>query len=594
LGWLGAVEMNENSFFINLVLQAFNAEQLALHFFVKLGWLSAFFVFAFNLKPESRRWSWLWILGGVSLVPPTLFFATNWTLTWFEFQPVPIIVADAQFWLGLWVGGVIMGVFWLRFITPRINASLARFKKTTVLERNRKSDVREIAKFLPQAAVDFNPVKFINFKKGILLGLDENRKPVYINLPHDSSVPHIQVVGTTGAGKGVSLCLMAAQFIERGESVFYCDPKNDEWAPHVLHHAAQRAGKPFHFVNLNRPNSAQFNPFLGATEEEIFELFQAGFSLTEKGDASDFYGIADRREAQTTAKLMASQNLNIAQAYAARREVLHDPKTGAEKFAGRLRELAETPSINAISAGVDLAKVIEEGGCVYFVGSMRNDIIKTVQRFSLVRLIQLAERRDRIAGGLRPVCIVLDEVKYHLSRPALEGLGAARDKGVHLVLAHQSLGDLRDCSKDLNPDAVVDAVVENCRIKICYRVMNPATAEWLAAMSGSIQVDDETRKVERNIAQAETVMGERAIRQAERFYIDVNMLLNLPPSVSVVYGDGLPKFVSIRPLTVSKTQEAVKINIVDGAAAPSGVDAIKIGDVQPPERYEISRAIALD
>ncbi len=126
-------------------------------------------------------------------------------------------------------------------------------------------------------------------------------------------------------------------------------------------------------------------------------------------------------------------------------------------------------------------------------------------------------------------------------------MGAARDKGVHLVLAHQSLGDLRDCSKDLNPDAVVDAVVENCRIKICYRVMNPATAEWLAAMSGAIQVDDETRKIEKNIAQAETVMGERAIRQAERYYIDVNMLLNLPPSVSVVYGDGLPKFVFYTP-----------------------------------------------
>lgn len=585
--------MNESPFFANLALQAFEAEQLVFHSFVKLGWLSAFFVFLFNLKPESRLRSWFWMLGGVSLISPALFFCTNWILAYFDFRPVPIPVADALVWCGLWVGGAVMAVFWLRFITPRINAVLVRSKKTTVLERNRKSDVREIAKFLPQAATDFDPMKFINHKKGIFLGLDENRKPVYINSPHGTSVPHIQVVGTTGAGKGVSLCVMAAQFMERGESVFYCDPKNDEWAPHVLHHAAQRAGKPFHLVNLNRPNGAQFNPFSGATAEEIFELFQAGFGLTEKGDASDFYGIADRREAQATAKLMASQNLNIAQAYAARREVLHDPRTGAEKFAGRLRELAETPSINAISGGVDLARVIGQGGCVYFVGSMRNDIIKTVQRFLLVRLIQLAERRDRIAGGLRPVCIVLDEVKYHLSRPALEGLGAARDKGVHLVLAHQSLGDLRDCSKDLNPDAVVDAVVENCRIKICYRVMNPATAEWLAAMSGAIQVDDETRKIEKNIAQAETVMGERAIRQAERYYIDVNMLLNLPPSVSVVYGDGLPKFVSIRPLKVGKTPEAVKIGIVDGAAAPSGVDAIEIGDAQPQERYE-ARAIALE
>lgn len=152
----------------------------------------------------------------------------------------------------------------------------------------------------------------------------------------------------------------------------------------------------------------------------------------------------------------------------------------------------------------------------------------------------------------------------------------ARDKGVHLVLAHQSLGDLRDCTKDLNPDAVVDAVVENCRIKICYKVQNPATAEWLAAMSGSIQVDDETRKVHRNIAQSEIIMGERNIRQAERFFIDTNMLLNLPKGVAVVYGEGLPKFVSIRPLKVPKTPDAIQVKVVPGTAAPSGSDAINL------------------
>ena len=147
---------------------------------------------------------------------------------------------------------------------------------------------------------------------------------------------------------------------------------------------------------------------------------------------------------------------------------------------------------------------------------------------------------------------------------------------MHLVLAHQSLGDLRDCTKDLNPAAVVDAVVENCSIKICYKVQNPATAEWLAAMSGSIQVDDETRKVHRNIAQSEIVMGERNIRQAERFFIDTNMLLNLPKGVAVLYGQGIPKFVSIRPIKVTKTPEAIQVKVVPGGATLSGVDAIDV------------------
>lgn len=272
---------------------------------------------------------------------------------------------------------------------------------------------------------------------------------------------------------------------------------------------------------------------------------------------------------------MAEENLTISEAYERQAESIQL----AEKFYGKLREMAETPSINAKTGGVDLAKVIEEGGCVYVVGSMRNDIVKTAQRILLVRLIQLAERRDRMGGGeLRKICIVLDEVKYHLSRPALEGLGAARDKGVHLVLAHQSLGDLKDCTKDLNSDAVVDAVVENCRIKLCYKVQSPVTAEWLASMSGKVQVDDESRTINRNAALAEVVDNKRTIRQTETYFVDENMLLNLPPQVAVLYGAGLPKFVSIQPLKVQKSTDAIKIKTVSGTVLQTAAESLAMQD----------------
>jgi hypothetical protein len=565
----------ENQFLVTLL----KMEQSLLSYAVWLGVLSMFLVFVFNLKPESRLHRISWIAFALSLLAPLLHFSTRMILAYGtdgRFQ-LPIPRDEGVQWAELWFGGIAVALILLRFGSPLLDRGLAKIKKKSHLERNHKTDVREIHKFLPTAAIQFQPLEYVDLSKGIFFGLDEDEKPIYIDIPLNTSAPHIQVAGTTGSGKGVSLGVMAAQFLQRGEAVIYCDPKNDEWAPHVLFDAAQRNGKTFHFVNLNRPNGSQFDPFAGATEEEAFELFQAGFSLTRRGAPSDFYTIADRREAGITAKLMAEQNLNIAQAYAARREVLQDPDTGAANFAGLLREMAETPSINAgQGAGVDLEKIIQEGGCVYFVGSMRNDIIKTVQRILLVRLIQLAERRDRMAGDLRPVCIVLDEVKYHLSRPALEGLGAARDKGVHLIIAHQSLGDLRDCPNDLNADAVVDAVVENCRIKICYRLLNPVTAEWFAAMSGTIQVDDEVRNVRRNVAQSETVLPERSIRQTERYYVDVNMLLNLPNAVGVVYGDGLPKFASIRPITVEKSMKSISIKTVNGSNAPSARDAIAL------------------
>jgi type IV secretory pathway TraG/TraD family ATPase VirD4 len=535
-----------------------------------MGVFSLFLVVIFQIEFKSLWFRIALLMLLISLVDPAYFWSANTLLVKLGLEKMSYL--ELRYWAASWLGGIVLAFAWLRYAQPGIAVLLSKIKRTSSLERNKKTDVREIGKFLPDS-IDFDPLRYINLKKGIFLGLDEKRKPVYLNVPTGTSAPHIQVAGSTGTGKGVSLGVMGTQFLERGEAVIFFDPKDDEWAPHVMFAAAQRLGKPFHIINLNRPNGAQFNLFEDATEEEAFELFQVGFSLTDKGAGSDFFSIADRWEAMQTARLMVSDNLNCVDAFEKRQGTMD----GAAKFEGRLRELASVPSINArIGAGVILKKVIEEGGCIYVVGSTRNDLIKTAQRTLLIRLIQLAERRDRIAGGVRPVCIVLDELKYHISRPALEALGTARDKGVHLVLAHQSLGDLRDCPSDLNPDAVVDAIIENCRIKIFYKVLGAQTAEWLAAMTGQILVDDEVRRVEKNLGQADIVSGERSIRQAERYFVDVNMLLNLPFGSAVVLGDGLAKFASIRLIKTEKNQDAVKIKVVQGSKLSGGAAAIDV------------------
>lgn len=465
----------------------------------------------------------------------------------------------------------------LRFGSPLLNKARSDLTKTTALERNKKIDVRDVDKYFEKIKeTTFDPRDFIDPKRGIFLGLDECKRPVYVDFKGGTAAPHVEVVGTTGAGKGVSLGVMASQFLARGEAVFFCDPKNDEWAPHVLHDAARRAGVPFYYIDLNTPNGPQINIFEGAKKEEVFELFVSAFSLTEKGSIADFYSIADRRVASTAAEELARGGTAATLYQRSGAEFREE----AEKFAGKLRELAATPSINADGGGVDFAKIVAGGGCAYIVGSMRNDIIKTIQRMLLVRFIQLAEGRDRIAGPLRPVCIVLDELKYHISRPALESLGAARDKGVHLVLAHQSLGDLKDCPADINPDAVVDAVVENCRIKLAYQVQSPVTAEWLSEMSGKVLVDNETRRTSTNLALAETVAAERSIRQDESCLVPTNFLLKAPPQVAVLYGSGLAKLVKILPLQVEKSRAAITPVIVaaPAAAAAAGRGALDLDD----------------
>jgi len=130
------------------------------------------------------------------------------------------------------------------------------------------------------------------------------------------------------------------------------------------------------------------------------------------------------------------------------------------------------------------------------------------------------------------------------------------------VLAAQSLGDLRDTPADLDKDAVVQAVTENTPIKILYRLEDPKTAEIMARKSGRIQADDELRRVRRGAGMVEIMDDERQIRQTETFLIDENQLLNLRPRQAVVFGLGLPQFISTSPILCEK--KTLKPRVVAG------------------------------
>lgn len=495
---------------------------------------------------------WLGVLVAAAVMGPLTYLLFPWIVQFYGLGG--LVRGEMPRW-HLWahLGGALLGVFavllWGRYVSPRIAWAKSKATRRSDLERNRKTDVREIGKHLPDPARAFDPGKFLDAKKGVFLGLDEKGKPQYI--PQDLwRRSHVQLIGTSGAGKGAAAAVLLAQALRDGEAVVVIDPKDDEWAPHVLRAEAERMGVPFRLVDL-RDDAPQLDLFDGATPDQLEELLVAGFSLAERGEAADFYRIADRQTARLAGSLLDDLGPGVTPQLLAEHPDIRKARQSAAGFVGKLDELARVRALDAPFAR-HLSDTVKGGGCLYIIGSMRNERIKSAQRMALVRLLQLVETRDRIHAKPRPVCVFLDELKYHLSRPALEGLGAARDKGMHLVLAHQSLADLRDCPADLDGEAVVGAVVENCAIRITYRVRDPETAEWLASMSGTILVDDEVRRVERNVALAEVMDAERTVRQAERYLIDQNMLLNLPARVAVVYGGPLPVFAHICPIRAQK------------------------------------------
>lgn len=458
------------------------------------------------------------------------------------------------FWLLIHVfcllAGCTVWLFWARYIKPEVNHFFHRMTRRSALERNQRTDVRDIKKHLPHAKSDYNPAKWLSadpLKKGLFIGLCERGKPVYIPYSRWRS-SHIQVVGTSGCGKGVAVGMLLSQAQRAGEAIFVFDPKNDEWAPHVLRESARREGVPFFLINLEM-NTPQLDLLTDATDFEVEEMLSSGFSLGDSGDIADHYRLKDRAAIRAISQLVNTGVRSVEELACNALTASYEKECEGAVF--KLRELALCRAVSGVE-GLDMRSVVQDGGYVYIIGSMDNARVLMAQKMLLVRLLQIVKKRDRIDDTPRQVCVFLDELKYLLCKKTLEGLGAARDKGLHFVMAHQSLADLRDAPKDLDPDAVVGAIVENCAIRIAYRVQNPDTALWLAKMSGEILVDEEVRRIEKNSGGAEMLTHDRVLRQSTRHLVDTNMLLNLPDRTAVIFGIGQPQFAHICPIIAPK------------------------------------------
>lgn len=422
-------------------------------------------------------------------------------------------------------------------------------------QRDIRTDIRSVSESLPGALKEaYDPERFFDASKGIFVGLDERKRPVYIETALWRK-SHVQIMGTTGSGKGVAAGVLLAQAVHQGEAVIVVDPKSDEFLPHVLSRAAKAAGVPFVYLDF-QSGLAQWNPFLGKSEQQVEELLAAGLEMADKGDSADYHRLKDRNVARRFAAFCAGKSVSLRESVTEFYSRYPDLISVADKFYNDMDELAATPCVQA-EAGVDLSAMISAGAVVYLRGSTRNPRILKLQKIFLLSCMQFIESRERETA--RHVAIFLDEFKYVLSRAALEALGAIRDKRAHVLVAHQSLGDLKACEGDLTPEAVIGGVVENCGIKLAYQVRDPDTAEWLSRLSGTILVDDETRTVERNLGLTEVQSSQRMLRQAERPLVDTNQLLMLPERCAVLFGAGGPaKFVFTSPVSVNKEAERIE------------------------------------
>ena len=228
-------------------------------------------------------------------------------------------------------------------------------------------------------------------REQIYLGQDVSGKAVTIDRK-TWKTSHVQIMGPPGTGKGIQAGITLTQSIRYGDSVFVFDPKDDEWAPSVYHAACERARVPFEFVDLREP-LPQINPILNASPEEVEEMLYAGLELgTTAATQQTFTDWDDRKAARLAADYVADSNLTLAEIGSKAKSTAGDElMTGGKAFFAALEEVSALKCVQT-KEGVDLSERLKQGGCVYVLGSMRNEPIIVLQKMLFVRLIQLIER----------------------------------------------------------------------------------------------------------------------------------------------------------------------------------------------------------
>ena len=364
-----------------------------------------------------------------------------------------------------------------------------------------------------------------------------------------------QLIGPMGSGKGVAAGVLFSQSIRYwNDAVIVFDPKGDSWLPSVLRLACKLAGKSFDYVDLTA-EVPQINLFQGLSPREVQSLLESGLALADSGErATDHYAAIDRSHMKT---LVSAGCRSFAEMSERAEEILQLAEGEAKSFLEKLSDLAKISAIQTDN-GLDLERVIRDGGCLYIRGDDFDEPIIKLQKMIFTRML-MSIRRRQDASDERHVTFFLDELKYIISRVSVNAMGTIRSRGANLVLAHQTLADLESYQGgDLDGQVLKKSVLSLTSNRLIYVAADYETGEWVAEQTGTKRVYQNVQQVERNDLNADLIHSDRQIRESEGAFIPISVIRALPPSVGIVIAQGeLAKLAFCKPILTDRSEITV-------------------------------------
>ena len=350
----------------------------------------------------------------------------------------------------------------------------------------------------------------------VINGLGEKIEAPPIIAPLNARQRHMHIVGSNGSGKSRFMRTLIQQDIQEGRGLCLIDPHGTQCAdvlawlgnrPRLTKHRRVR-----HFKIGSGEEVIAFNPLhtddprhASATAKRVSDAIGRLFSkeelrhqpltqevlvlllmtLAETGltlaDYPLFLNYQNRPDVEPLLDQLhstaAREQWKMLRAYKASEFTDY-----VSSVARRLFTLMSNPVIQTCfgqaEATIDLRRAMDDGEVLLFDLS-DTDIFdaESAQLFGLLLMSSLFTQ-SKLRDNISPYFLYVDESHRFLSGSNLaEIFEECRKYGLHMVLAHQNLGQLRDAG-----DRVFSTVVNEAEIKVVFSIKEPDDAEYLVRL----------------------------------------------------------------------------------------------------------------
>ena len=431
-------------------------------------------------------------------------------------------------------------------------------------------------------------------ENSVFVGLSKSLKSVYFRDSYRRM--HIQVVGTTNAGKTESVILpLAIDDIKKGRGLLIVDGKSDRGLLDKLYAYAKLYG---HAENVQILSLCQtsishtFNPLDSGTPLELTErIFNALIFENEyfKGLQRQaflntllifqaakipptFYRLAEALTSPRHLKKLVKsstdpQIISWVEEHLSLSREEREQRTSGLVTQLRMFTVDETAKIfNPEKSQINLEEALAKNKIIYCqLPVLKIPTLGKATGKLVLQCLQSAVASRHMARGERQFfSVYLDDFTEYLTESFVSLLNKSRSANISIVFAHQALGDIAALGDD-----VKNTILTNSNLKVFMRTNEPDSAEYFSSVAGTTQTVKVTERQNSGVF-GPTKPGMGSVRDAEEFKFHPNLFKN---------GLGVGDAVVILPHGKGSHAVQIKFRMLPDLEIPV------IGDVEkfPPE-----------